>query len=592
MALLFAEESGKSELASRGIKTPFSSQTGSNQIVVAPSRTLSSIGLAISDIHLPWNMPFKLYEAHLKSRVGLNVSGATFFGWPVILIGNNERLTWSFSSNDADIFDLYEEKLDDANSKRYLFEREKLRLSVRKEKIRVNSDVGVVAVARELQYSHHGPIYKVVDNWAYAAKTSADDITDVIGQLYEMNRAQNLRSFRLALARLEIPVFNVTYGDVDGNIYYAFLSRTPIRAEKFDWRAPIPGWTKETDWGGILPFSQLPQVINPSSGFLQNCNTPPDAVTTSSSLDRSTFPSYLGWGEMNDRGRRTLTWLAAHPAVSVEEARRLAKDEYLLAAEELKAIILRAYNRNWQELYDPQSDLALAISILRNWDNRASVNSRGIVLFASWKTRFDTLYRQLGEAQRQELYVLERLALETLQGATAYLSATFGRVDVVWGDVHKIKRGDSAFAVGGAPPGTEALHQIWSVIAEDGTYQITGGSAYTSVVQLGSPPRSWSALPYGNSEDPMSPHFSDQALLQSGNKLKQTWIEDHDVIDRATTITTVPFEGEALKIERLRAWWQYQNRLVPVEEPTDATITETPGPEQNRQALKKVPSEM
>jgi len=576
IALLFAEESGRSELASKGIEAPLSGRAASNQIVVGPERTLSSLGLAISDLHLPWKLPLRLYEAHLKSQEGLNVSGATFYGWPVILTGHNERLSWSFTSNDADIFDLYEEKLDDANSKRYLFEREKQRLSVRREKIRVNSGVGVVEVERELQYSHHGPIYKVVDNWAYAAKTSVYDIVDVIGQLYGMNRAQDLKTFRLALARLEVPLFNVTYGDTEGNIYYVFLSRTPIRAEKFDWRSPVPGWTKETDWGGILPFSQLPQVMNPSAGFLQNCNTPPDAVTISSTLDRSTFPSYLGWGTMNDRGRRALTWLASHPAVSVQQGIALTREGYLLAAEERKGLILRGYNRNWQELYDPESQLALAISVLRNWDNRASVDSRATVLFATWQTRFNRLYDQLSDMQRQELNVLERLALEALQGAVAYLAATYGQVDVEWGDVHQIVRGDSTFSVGGAPPGAQALHQVWSSVQEDGTYQIEGGSAFTSVVELSTPPRAWTALPYGNSENPASPHFSDQADLQSQNRLKRTWMADEEVLDRVTGITTVPFDGEALELEKLRAWWKYRKGLTPVDsaEP-DSTMSDS-----------------
>jgi len=237
---------------------------------------------------------------------------------------------------------------------------------------------------------------------------------------------------------------------------------------------------------------------------------------------------------------------------------------------------LRGYNRNWQELYDPESQLALAISVLRNWDNRASVDSRATVLFATWQTRFNRLYDQLSDMQRQELNVLERLALEALQGAVAYLAATYGQVDVEWGDVHQIVRGDSTFSVGGAPPGAQALHQVWSSVQEDGTYQIEGGSAFTSVVELSTPPRAWTALPYGNSENPASPHFSDQADLQSQNRLKRTWMADEEVLDRVTGITTVPFDGEALELEKLRAWWKYRKGLTPVDsaEP-DSTMSDS-----------------
>jgi acyl-homoserine lactone acylase PvdQ len=572
--LLFAEASGRSELAAKGIR-PTLDRFGANQMVIAPNRTLSSAGLSISDVHLPWDLPFKLYEGHLKSREGLDVSGATFFGWPMIFIGHNDRLAWSLTPNDADIFDLFEEQLDVANNKRYLFEREKQRISVRREKIRVNSGVGVSEVVRELQYSHHGPIYKVVDNWAYAARTSADDVTDVIGQLYQMNRATDIQTFRLALSHLAIPVFNVAYGDVDGNLYYAFLSRTPIRATKFDWRSPVPGWTKETNWGGILPFSQLPQVINPEASFLQNCNTPPDAVTLSSSLEPTNFPPYLGWGKMNDRGRRALVWLSSNPLVSVDDALAFSRDEYLLSAESLKGFVLRAYNKGWKELYDPKSQLALAISVLRGWDNRASVDSRATLLFATWKERFDGLYGQLGAEQRKDLVVLERLALEALQGAVAYMNTTFGRVDVRWGEVHRAQRGELSAPVGGAPPGTEALHQLWSTGQEDGTHVIGGGSAYTSVVELTSPPRAWSALPYGNSEDSTSVHYADQLSLQTQNRLKRNWVADADVAANLTRISTVPYEGEALETEKLRAWWAYRRKLSAVK--TDSVATEPTG---------------
>jgi acyl-homoserine-lactone acylase len=279
---------------------------------------------------------------------------------------------------------------------------------------------------------------------------------------------------------------------------------------------------------------------------------------------------------MNDRGRRALTWLSAHPIVSIEDVLALSRDEYLLAAEELKAFVLRAYNRNWQELYDPQSQLALAISVLRDWDNRASVDSRAVVLFAAWKSRFDGFLAQLGAPQKQDLRVLERLALEALQGAVAYLSTTFGRVDVRWGEVHQIIRGEETFPVGGAPPGSDALHQIWSTVDADGTYRIRGGPAFTSVVELGVPPKAWTALPFGNSEDASSPHYADQAALQTQNRLKRTWMADEDVLANLVTITTVPYEGDALEHERSRAWWTHRKKIRPVTPVPDTLETEGP----------------
>ena len=245
------------------------------------------------------------------SGEGLNVYGGTFFGWPVIYQGHNGTIAWSFTANEADVFDLYEVKLDPANPRRYLYEREKERITSRQVRIRVRRGQAIEEITRDVLYTHHGPVYKIGEDWAYAARAPMEEIIDVVGQLYEMGRARNLAQFRTAVSRLQIPTTNVMYGDSEGTIYYAFVARSPFRSDKFDWRSPVPGWTKESEWRGVLPFSQLPQVINPVSGFMQNCNVPPDALTTEQLLDRADYPASLGWGRVTDRGRRSVS--CPHP---------------------------------------------------------------------------------------------------------------------------------------------------------------------------------------------------------------------------------------------------------------------------------------
>ena len=141
---------------------------------------------------------------------------------PIIFVGHNNHIAWSITTNDIDVFDLYEERLDPINPRRYYYGNEKRRVVSRHVKIGVHSEQGIREVERELLYTDHGPVYKAIGNWAYAARTSVEDRVDAIGQLLRMNRAVTLNDFQQALSLMELPVFNVIYGDVTGEIFYVF----------------------------------------------------------------------------------------------------------------------------------------------------------------------------------------------------------------------------------------------------------------------------------------------------------------------------------------------------------------------------------
>ncbi len=558
LVMLFAEQTGRPELAQKGLMPFLRTEATANMWVVGGSRTDEGNPVFVMDLHLPWQAPFRTYEAHLESREGLSVGGATFFGLPVILVGHNRHIAWSLAVNEADIFDLYELKLDPANRKRYVYEKEKRRMATHRVRIRVKEPQGIREVEREMLYSHHGPIYKAVEGWAYAGRCSAEEVVNTIGQFYMINRAVDLEAFQGALRMLELPMFHVIYGDVEGRLLYVFNARSPVRAEEFDWKSPVPGWVPDTAWRGVKGYEELPRIVNPEADFLQNCNVAPEFVTTGSGLLPMDFAPYLGWGGYNDRGQRLMTWLSTNQTASVHQLKELARDTYLIAAEETKGFVLRAYNRTWHEIYDPDGRVARAVELLRGWDNRASVASRATLLFSIWKSRFGLLLAGVLPEQLGHVPVLEKLALEALRMAVEHMMATYGRLDVPWGEVHVIERGERLFPVGGSPPRIQALHTTWSMPDEDGRFRVRGGSAYTMVVELADSVRSWSLQALGNSEDPESAHFHDQAAMQAAGELKRFQFNTEEINTDLQSVVTVPLEQAEVDRERFRVRWKQE----------------------------------
>lgn len=563
LMFLFAEQTGASEFAQKGLTPTLPSLPGSNQWVVGPSRSATGKPIFVMDVQMPFQEPFKMYEAHLVSNEGLGVYGTTFYGLPVIFMGHNEQIAWSVTTNEADVFDVYEERLDPANNRRYFVQDEKQRMTSRQVRIRVRGEPGqgVYEIERELLYTEHGPVYKMIDQWAYACRTSMEDLVDLVGQLRAMNKAFDAKEFRQSLARLELPVFHVMVADVLGDMHYVFNGRIPGRSESFDWNTAVPGWATETQWRNVLSFSQLPKLENPVNGFMQNCNVAPNLVTIESGIERGSFPPYLGWGDFNHRGQRVLNYLWTHDGITIEDMKKLVHDNYLIDAEELKGLILRAYNRTWNTVFDPDGQVGQAIHLLRSWDNRMDRDSKGALLFWVWKQRYDELVTQLPDSKQRDFLAQEKLAFEALRAAIASMMGTYGRLDVAWEEVHLARRGDQVFPMGGAANGVTALHQTWVEKTPDGKLDVVGGSAYVMVVSLTEPVQSWSALAFGTSEDEDSPHFADQAALQSDDQLKTVVRREGDLRFGLQSVLTVPFDEATLERESLKAFWAKKRKM-------------------------------
>jgi acyl-homoserine lactone acylase PvdQ len=323
---------------------------------------------------------------------------------------------------------------------------------------------------------------------------------------------------------------NVMYGDVYGNIYYQRTGLVPIRPKGYDWTRPVPGDTSRTEWLGFHDSADLVQILNPAAGWMQNCNISPGTMTDKSPLtaDRYLPHLYLDHTERtNSRGKRANALLGAAERLTLENAVAIANDTYLDGERPWREALLAAYETHrasWAHLDD-------AAAILRAWDGHADKETVGMTLFSAWWQALEPKREQVPDPVPKESHPLsadaERALLSALDEACKALRDRFGRLDVPWGAVYRARRGDESWPVDGVATadGLVTLRAIGGAKPVDGVSYIEAGQSCTTVVLLkAGDVRSHSVVPYGQSEDPASPHYSDQGRrLFSDRKLKDSW---------------------------------------------------------------------
>ena len=505
---------------------------GSNAWAVSPSRSASGHSLLLINPHIGFFGAAQYYEAHLHSDEGWNFSGVGRYGLPFPYMGHNEALGWTHTDNYPDMGDLYVETFDDpANPLVYRYGKEHRTATAWSEEIRVKTAQGLEARRFTFRKTHHGPILTEHGGKPVAVKLAKLEEGGWMDQWYEMTRARSLAEFKEALRRVAIPYMNITYADRDGNILYVYNGTVPRRSAKLDWRQPVDGSDPATEWQGFHTFEELPQVTNPASGFVQNCNSTPFATTSTGNPDPASFPAYMIGPETdNERARVSRRILSASEKFTYEDWTRSATDTRVLEAETLIAGLAA----EWLLLRDEDAGraeaLAPLISELRAWDSVSRLDSVPMTLFVEWLDR----RRRLPEPATEpwpRVRALEAVRDE-LQGA-------WGTWRVAWGEINRLQRthwsGSEPFSdarpslpVAGGPGWVGIVFNFYvrrGVTLTPEARRRYGflGNSYVSVVEFGPTVRARSIVYFGQSGDPKSPHYFDQAPLYARGEFKPAW---------------------------------------------------------------------
>jgi acyl-homoserine-lactone acylase len=499
--------------AAPGAAAPHDGQ-GSNGWVIAPSRTASGRALLFINPHLPVFGYGQVYEGHLHSDEGWDFTGYARFGFPFPYVGHNESAGWVSTDNAADLADVYLERFDDpAHPLAYRYGDDHRLASEWTDTVRVRTDAGVESRRFVFRKTHHGPIVGEVDGSPVAIRLAKVEADGWLREWYRMTRARTLAEFRDAMRPLEMQFGNAMYADRDGNLFYLYNGAIPRRDPAFDWQRPVDGADPRTEWQGYHTFEELPQLTNPATGWMQNCNGSPFVMTDAGNPDSAGVPAYLVPDEDNARSRNARRLLAAESRWTFEAFERAAFDTRILLADSLPGLIQMASTGR----VPPERREAL--DTLARWDGRSDTASVATTVFVYWGER-------VGRG-------LPRVV--ALDSALAALRADFGRWQVPWGDVSRLQRWDP-FAGESADdakpslpiPGVDGwLGAVFTAYpapmeGQRRRYTVAGGS-YISVVEFGPAVRAVGVHVFGASGDPASPHYFDQAPFYARGAFRPAW---------------------------------------------------------------------
>jgi acyl-homoserine lactone acylase PvdQ len=498
----------------------------SNQWAVRPERTADGAAILLIDPHVFWDGPFRFYEFRLHAGM-TDLSGFGPVGTPMLGLGHNAFLGWAFTTGGPDTTDVYVEQVDRRNPGRYRYDDQWREFTSEHETIAVK---GAPDVLRTLERSHHGPIAVREGTKAYAIACPYFEQIDVAAQFYRMMTAKNLAEFDAALAMNHLMEQNVMYADVEGNIRYVSAGRVPIRPKGFDFSKPVPGNTSKSEWLGIHPIKDLVQVLNPAGGYLQNCNISPDSMAVDLPLKRSDYPQHVynhGTGVTNSRSRRATELLESHHKLTIEEAQAIALDIHADRCEAWQTALrdsAQSVNVNKRRKGVAPVELQKAIDTLLAWNGMMDQDSVGATLYRGLRTVAQD-HKLSADGSREAL-------LDALAEALAWLNANYGTSEVKYGQLHRVRRGDHSWPVsGGNSGGGDQTLRAVDAKLEGKVYYGTGGQNWVQLVQFRpGAVRSWSLTPYGQSDDPKSPHYADQAeKLFSPGRMKPTWFQSAEL---------------------------------------------------------------
>lgn len=542
---------------------------GSNAFCVAPSRSAEGCPILMTDPHLTWEGLAVFYEMRMHTPEQ-QYSGFAIVGTPLTALGHNANVAWACTTGGPDTSDVYMVKLNPRNVVQYQYEGKWETFK---------PELFVIDVKGEDRprlmpalYTLYGPLVALPDEEkgiAYAGCSPYFDQAGVFEQMFSMANAGDCDEFYKALGMNQFMEQNLLFADRKGNIQYVRSGRTPIRPEgDYNWSAPIPGGTEATRWLGIHSIDDLVQIKNPPQGYFQNCNVSPESMMVGSPMTPDKYKDYIfnvSWDRTSPRGERLRQLLDADDSITIEEALDYTLDIYDLLSKPWQDALRAAAGVETapadatvaeaaaKHMADP--DFAEAVKTLLEWDGRYTRETTAGAMAKFWRLKCEHEIDIKAIAEGRPLGAEDQVKmLEFLAMTLVEFKSTYGTIQVKWGDINLIGRGDQYFPCpaadfGGGPGKANQSETVMDVSVkplegQPGKYVAYNGSSAIMVAFMRPEGvESYSLINWGVSGDPNSPHYMDQGeKLYANRKFKPTWFKKEDLLQHVESekVLTVP----------------------------------------------------
>ena len=507
---------------------------GSNAWAFAPSRTTSGHAILLRNPHLAWTAGY--YEAHIVVPGKLDFYGDLRIGGPFGVIGGfNHDLGWATTNNDPLLWQVYALDADTTTPDHYWLDGRSRAVEHDTIVVRYKADTGLASESRELLRTSLGPVIRRDARTVYVLRYALDGEFRAGEQFLRMMRARTLEEWKDAMRMRARLNSSFTYADRAGNIYYLWNAALPSLPHASGGDSVAIHVTRTADaWTRYVPFDSLPQFLNPKGGYVHNENDAPYYTNMRQPLDPARFPDYYPPPRLGLRSQLAIDLIDTDSRMRLEDVVALKHSYRMLLADRVRDDLVGAVRAT-----SPTGDVRAAIDLVAAWDKTVSPSSRGSTLFEIWWRRYAGRRADSAFAEpwspRAPLATPRGLrdparAAEAFAWAVSETRRRFGAYDVAWGDVHRVRRGDVDVPVGGCASDLGCFRVLTYRADPDGKLEATGSDGWILAVEFGDEPRAYSVLAYGESPNPASPYFSDQAAMFARGELKPVVWRPADVV--------------------------------------------------------------
>lgn len=528
---------------------------GSNCFAIAPSRSAEGCAIFLADPHLQWEGMAVFYEARIHAGLH-DLCGYWLVGSPLPIVGHTGNVAWTTTLGGPDTSDVYMVKVNPQNPLQYQYNGKWQNFTVEMITVGIKD---ATPVQKPALFSVHGPVLEAPDpatGIAYCGATPCLEMVGCFEELYRLSTARSCDEFYQGLAMNELMELNLMFADTAGNIQYVRNGRTPVRPERYNWSVPVPGDTDQTRWLGFHEIGDLVQIKNPPQGYFQNCNVSPEVMFKGSPMTPDKYKPYIfnvTWDYMTPRGARLLELLDVDSSVTKEEAMTYALDVYDILAKPWQEALRAAIAATGESrMSDPE--FAKAVDAILAWDGQFTRESVAAPIIRYWRSKCDKVLPVVDMADGIPLTRDQQSKLlDMLAEALAEMKTKYGDRDVIWGDINRVGRGGKYFASPGVELGgwsqkamTETVMDVGSREEPPGSGLYVADNGTSSVLLTFLRPgglESYSLVSWGQSADPDSPHFLDQAeKLYVERKFKPTWFRRDELMQHLESEKTLVIE--------------------------------------------------